>query len=871
MRSTVRAARGRSRITHNTNDFLPPVDPDPFLLGGTLLASILVLIRGCLVRWYWRAEPGGRPVGIGNLVLGGLVYGALLGLGLWGLLRPFTDEFQYRGLGEWGRMLGLYGLIGLGAAGLYHLASLLAGEFRFLRRDVAGTPATRGYYGPYPLFNTTLNLVGGAALAEQDRKGEAFVLSPDYCGSPRTGYARMAGSSTDPSVWENLTLGRAVTISGAAVDPNMPNYQSAPLTALLAILNVRTGWWVENPDPARRKWVHNPLAGGRGSTRWQATNPTSGRLLMSELIGGTRANGAYVHLSDGGHFENTGAYELIRRRCRYVVVIDAAEDPNDASENLANLMRLVRTDFGIRIDVNTRPLHKDADGLSRAHVAIGVIRYDDVDAGGVTGTLVFIRSSMTGDEPADLKNYAINNRPFPHHSTANQFFDEAQFESYRMLGQHIGLDVFDRASRPLSGRDLAPGHFNRELFAELRQEWTQVTTDQYERYSASAGIWEAWGDVMREDRRLIALNLDIYPELGAAARADTAGRVPPLQPPADAPWEFRDWARSVAAPLVGAWAAAAGEHRIAEFRALSRLVGIMEAVWMQLDLDSTYARPLHRGWMNCFRRWTAAAKFQEYWPILRPQFSWGFVRFCERVLNVIPVPIQWVRWDRIPEPARAEILETLNREFFDEWANVLEHIEGHHRGWEADYLRQVIAEATPFPLQREDGTTGTGSLAWVLTYGRSGEAPRERSGWLYDPPPSGHDERPHLPPFPLGLVAVRDWPSWHPADDVEVRGGAKDGDDGPYSELFMWNRGPYRTASVGRVVLPRLLKTIDPILHDRGQKCLLTRFPRIGSSAAESLQRALWAVFFNDSNFYSYKLHKDVARLETRLRRFITG
>src|SRR5262249_26057436 len=156
--------------------------------------------------------------------------------------------------------------------------------------------------------------------------------TPDYCGNPRTGYARMGQEDGEGDVWENLTVGRAVTISGAAVDPNMKVYQSAPFTALLTLLNLRLGWWIENPDPV--------LARRKSNAPGQATNPTAGGLLPRERAGGTKANGMYVHLSDGGHFENTGAYELIRRRCRFVVVIDAAEDAADASENLANLIRL---------------------------------------------------------------------------------------------------------------------------------------------------------------------------------------------------------------------------------------------------------------------------------------------------------------------------------------------------------------------------------------------------------------------------------------------------------------------------------------------------------------------------------------------------
>jgi hypothetical protein len=125
-------------------------------------------------------------------------------------------------------------------------------------------PASRtGYLGPYPLFNTTLNLVAGKELAYQDRKGASFVLTPDYCGSEPTGYALLDPKSEDER--KNLTLGRAITISGAAIDPNMNVYQSPALTALLTLLNARLGWWLENPD--------RPQGGGG---RWVAGSPRKG-------------------------------------------------------------------------------------------------------------------------------------------------------------------------------------------------------------------------------------------------------------------------------------------------------------------------------------------------------------------------------------------------------------------------------------------------------------------------------------------------------------------------------------------------------------------------------------------------------------------
>ena len=99
------------------------------------------------------------------------------------------------------------------------------------------------YAGPLPIINTSLNCLAGNELAHQDRRADAFALTPADCGGPLTGYAATPRNGRDAS---NLTLGRAMTISGAAVDPNMSGV-SPPLTALMTVCNTRLGWWMENP------------------------------------------------------------------------------------------------------------------------------------------------------------------------------------------------------------------------------------------------------------------------------------------------------------------------------------------------------------------------------------------------------------------------------------------------------------------------------------------------------------------------------------------------------------------------------------------------------------------------------------------------
>jgi len=298
-------------------------------------------------------------------------------------------------------------------------------------------PPERGqpYVGPYPLINTTMNLVQGDELAWQERKGESFVLSPAYCGSRSTGYRRLDADDAD-----GLKLGTAVALSGAAVSPNM-GYHSAPaVTALLTLFNVRLGGWTTNPRSGPP---------GNYGPRWGLF------YFLKELFGRTNSRSSYIYLSDGGHFENMGVYELVRRRCRCIVVCDGEQDAKYGFNGLGSAVRKCLSDLGIHITIDLKPLHPAGDDkLVARHWAIGTIHYDAVHPGAQPGTLVFLKASLTGDEPVDVLNYAREHPPFPHQTTADQFFTESQFESYRALGCHIADAYFNekpKATKVVNG------------------------------------------------------------------------------------------------------------------------------------------------------------------------------------------------------------------------------------------------------------------------------------------------------------------------------------------------------------------------------------------------------------------------------------
>ena len=142
-----------------------------------------------------------------------------------------------------------------------------------------------------------------------------------------------------------------------------------------------------------------------------------------------------MYLSDGGHFENLARYEVVARRCRYVIVSDAGCDASYCFDDLANAIRRIRIDFGIPIEFPSG-VHIAPPNAGAARWAVGTIRYSAVDPAAQNGVILYVKPALIGDEPIDVVNYARSHPAFPQESTMNQWFDVAQFESYRVLGLH---------------------------------------------------------------------------------------------------------------------------------------------------------------------------------------------------------------------------------------------------------------------------------------------------------------------------------------------------------------------------------------------------------------------------------------------------
>jgi len=290
-----------------------------------------------------------------------------------------------------------------------------------------------------PLFhviNTALNVVSSRNPAWQERKAESFAITRLHCGNPYVRYRQTAQYGEGSG---GITLGTAMAISGAAVSPNQ-GYNSSPLIGfLLMLFNVRLGWWLGNPK----------RLSSRGGPLWGVTP------ALKELAGATTDDGPWVYLSDGGHFDNLGLYEMVRRRCRFIVISDAGCDPKCSFEDLGNAVRKIYIDFGVSIQFRKLEIRPRLDGQAADPAAAGV-RYaiGRIYYPGSTrpGWLLYIKPTYHGTtEGVDVRSYAAGHPAFPHESTTDQWFSESQLEAYRALGAHIIEEICS------GGAGLVPG------------------------------------------------------------------------------------------------------------------------------------------------------------------------------------------------------------------------------------------------------------------------------------------------------------------------------------------------------------------------------------------------------------------------------
>lgn len=312
---------------------------------------------------------------------------------------------------------------------------------------------------PYPIINTNVILSQDGEGKPERRGGDSFIFSPMFVGSDTTGwldtdvYAKRRGP---------VTLASAMAVSGAAINSNAGYIGGGPtrnplVAAAMTFLNVRLGLWLRNP---RRN-------GGRfGFYAPTYLWPTLGILLGK----GHRPNDRFIEVSDGGHFDNLGLYELIRRKLDLILIVDGEGDAAVSLPAFVSIVRRVREDFGARILVEAdgsgpeRLLPVTAAGagypvearFAKSSFFTCQIRYAD----GTKGLLIYLKATLLADSYFTTRGYRARNPDFPHQTTADQFFDPVQFESYRELGyvcaKHMisqtGLDTLFEEKHALKTR-----------------------------------------------------------------------------------------------------------------------------------------------------------------------------------------------------------------------------------------------------------------------------------------------------------------------------------------------------------------------------------------------------------------------------------
>jgi hypothetical protein len=256
----------------------------------------------------------------------------------------------------------------------------------------------------------------------------SFVFSSDVIGGPLVG-AKDTGEYEEAVHWRStdVTLPAAVSIAGAAVGPSMGKMTRAPLRFIIALTNLRLGVWIPNPRRLPE------FVARRHSSRHRYTpRPT---YLLRELFGLNHLDAPYLYVTDGGHYENLGLVELLRRKCEWIWAVDAAGDTVDGFSTVGQAMALADAELDINVALDPTIMAPDpaatGERLVRQPYALGTIHYPD----GTTGRIVFLKAGVSADAPWSVRAYHRKNPGFPCDPTLDQFYNADRFDAYRELGR----------------------------------------------------------------------------------------------------------------------------------------------------------------------------------------------------------------------------------------------------------------------------------------------------------------------------------------------------------------------------------------------------------------------------------------------------
>jgi hypothetical protein len=564
--------------------FIKPLIPQLLAYATVIIFAVLT---ARLLIFVWESEPFDftAPTGVHWNIWSGLIALAVL-LGAFVLFNPVTIGMHnfYRG-----RITRAY----LGASNINpqaaepnRLADEQSGD-DVLLRDLNSRPIH--------LVCCAANNLSGDALATLNRGARSYVASPIGLSM---GDAFTPLDKHDEKLDDKLLLSSFLTASAAAFNSNMGSISSrlGPAAAfLMSAMNLRLGLWAPNPgfkSPSNASFFER-------FTAWLEKN-APGFVFFEEMFGNTNAGPTkrQVHLSDGGHFENLGLYELIRRHCRYIIVSDCGADPDVLFDDFGNASRRIREDFGVEIEIDLGPLKACAPvGKARQHMVVGTIDYGgECDK----GIILFFKPNMTGDEPVDVEQYYGRNTAFPNESTGDQFYDEAQWEAYRRLGAHS----VRAAMRFVQSCDDNTRKKASDVFRLARQEWYPTPEGLEKACLEQSAAYADLEDKLR-DSDSESFVREFFPELAHLELK---------------PGKVEEFTVS---------------HAQDALQLLLDVVQFMEDTWLNCKLPTSRTHPLNVGWINLFQRWANAETFRFWWPIVRAMFTPQFRDFVERDLDVL--------------------------------------------------------------------------------------------------------------------------------------------------------------------------------------------------------------------------------------------
>ncbi|WFU50719.1 patatin-like phospholipase family protein [Sinorhizobium terangae] len=335
-------------------------------------------------------------------------------------------------------------------------------EERVLLSELSSPLPSGGSRRPFPIINATVNLQG-SETKRHGRDADFFVFTPEYVGSDATGYVPTAEFERAE---QKLDIAAAVAISAAAVSSAMGRVGVRVLAPTLALFNMRLGYWVRNPSRLD------------GKVEAESAREQDWRLsyLLYEMLGLLDEKKSKVLLSDGGHLDNLGLFQLLKRRCDLIIVSDAEDDPGMKFGSMVDVQHFALEDLNVELDLPWQAIKEHAlkrkeklaaapdspyQSPSSSHAVIGKIFYPKTaDRPGSPGQpkkegiLLYVKSSVTGDECCSILDYERRFPRFPHQATINQFFSQKQFEAYRALGLHAMDHALNNDGEDSRHRDL---------------------------------------------------------------------------------------------------------------------------------------------------------------------------------------------------------------------------------------------------------------------------------------------------------------------------------------------------------------------------------------------------------------------------------